>query len=640
MKNTKIVFMGMLAVLLTFGLVFTGCPDPTAGENGKDGNNGKPGKSIAVLSGTPAPSDVQALLDLADIVIVPKAGITLTDAAGIIVVEPTKELRLLGNLTSGNSASNDLIFAVKDAASLTGNGEVNGAQSSDLIVGVPTIRFGGTGINAPLVSAVPDTGDWAAAGSATHLAVLTATDGDLVATKVASASQTLYVLDSLNLTGGTFPTIGGKIVVLGTLNNSGAAITASDLSVSAADNKLQLLGSVNSSKDITTGTALTLSGDFELTGTAALSAGAAITAKTVSVAGTTTITGTSTVTANPVTFTGAVSLGGALTVAGPATLGSTLTNTTGASATFNGATTVAGAVTAGSGNLTIAGTGAVEFSAANPDLATAANFLVDNTAGVYLKGASVIGTGGNTITLTKATLKAADSSGDGWTAASAGTLVGAYGSTVGVSLILADTGTIATAGTGLITVNGATGSKGHLLGNVSAAGAGTFTAAGTITFAGGATVASSITGTGTTRKLTLTGAAQIEALDAAEISVNNLEIDVSDGTGTAQIKLGDTSKVILQDTATGPGKLSFSGSVSIAGGAAGAGVVAGAITGSSTVYTDADIYGAATIFGGTHNGGTVAAAAKATISSGDITITAPNSGNAFTRSTVLYVDNT
>ncbi|GHT68305.1 hypothetical protein FACS1894110_15520 [Spirochaetia bacterium] len=523
MKNRSLV-VGTIALLLT-AVVFLGCPTEP-GEPGKDGTLGTPG--IPVVNGTVTVKALQNMLNISDVVYV--AGPTSLTGAGTLTIPAGKSIKLFDKLTADNTGvvidatSSTTALDLSDAdAGLAGAS--GGTTPIFLLPSAPYITAAGAKLDAsnspvyaPLVSTVPDTGDW----GTTALAVRTAVDTDLVAAKVAAGSQTLYVLDSLNLTGAALPSIGGKIVVLGTLNNSGAAITDSELSATAADNKLQLLGSVNSSKDITTGAiVLSLSGDLELTGTAALSAGASITAKTVSVAGTTTITGTSTVTANPVTFTGAVSLGGTLTVAGPATLGSTLTNSTSTTVTFNGATTVADVVTVGTGGLTIAGTGAVTLTA-KPVPASTKLLTITNSTGVTLA--------------------------DG--IASAGGVAGYVTISGGGKLILKDTKSIVAATTDT------------LLGTDYSLGVGTYTAAGDVTFAAATITTGNVAGNGLTfsdgadtNKITLSTTTTTPAVFTAAKANNEntpLTLAIAGGKPTITLALStNTSGVLLTVNASG-----------------------------------------------------------------------------------------
>ncbi|GHV76774.1 hypothetical protein AGMMS49942_15950 [Spirochaetia bacterium] len=326
----KSLVFGMLALLMA-AFVSVSCESPVDAEKGEPGEKGDTGSAgpgsvtpgpsgSIILDGTVPSSAVQAAVDSGAPLII-----------GELVISAGDVDFKTANVTIGTSLLGESARIVRlERATVTfkENAFIASTGNDGVIIANQAVldKVDDASSKVLLVGSVPAVANW---GTATALAVNNATDADVVGTKVAAGSV-LYVLNTLSLSVGTFPTILGQIAVLGTLNNTGVALTASELSAAPANGKLTLAGSVISNKSIDTGTVVvTLAGDLTLTGTATLTTGnAALSARNL-VAGSTVTFGNNLVLSGTANITGAATITGTSSIAKLATFSNDVTVLTG-----------------------------------------------------------------------------------------------------------------------------------------------------------------------------------------------------------------------------------------------------------------------------------------------------------------------
>jgi hypothetical protein len=449
------------SVVFLAGILILGCSSPT-GPAGKDGEPGTPstgnngnnsgstgqtGGGTTTLNDELSTASLQKMIDDYSTIIISGSGLTQLDA-GVIFISSQKELILDGDLT----LDSDGILMLESADSLSGSGEFK----TGTVVADESID--GNIDDATLVPLYAK-GDLAKYEDLAAFGVL----GDTKVGATSSADIDIGDLSEDSL----------EIYVIGKLTVSGDLSGKTSIAFTATDNvtindAAEFEGAVTSAKDITASVVDAITGDVtargKVTFTAAQAAIGALTAGSLEA--------TALTTSGPVGITGATTITGAFEP--------------GANVTFNGLTSITGEV-APTTNIELAGTGFVTLGAIDttagtiafknthangvrlnaPSTALATGNLVA-TAGVAIKGGTngvtvgganlavgasasvdvssgsiVAGTGGNTVTITKATL------GEGTYAGAAAALT----LTTKGEIVVADDGEVAILGTGVINLS-------------------------------------------------------------------------------------------------------------------------------------------------------------------------------------------
>jgi hypothetical protein len=420
MTNKKF-FVGM-AVLLSVSLFFIGCPTEADTETVRVTNT-------VAKAGDPV--GLQALLDDPDVPAVTYLGV-LAIADGEVIVPPGKTLIAADGVTLSTGT-----FVVAGTLELGADGAITPSGAGNVI--------GSTALLEKVVD-----------------------QNSVVKVEIQDGSETIDLTETIVAVQGPI-TIGSSVTsennIVNTALSGKTLYVAGNVTASAAINPaptaINVLGNVSVTADQSTAVVWKIQGNLDAqklptTGNATLTVGG----NANFADGLTTGTGLFKIGKNLTVASGKVtSLGGNLTVGDAASFGGTLGNTAASVATFNGATTVTGAVTTGTGGLTIAGKGAVTL-AEEPVLTN--GLTVTNTAGVTFSsafeltasksitasaGKVIFGTGAHSVTITKGTLT---SNTVGLATVAADGVVTLPFSTNGASLVLANEGSVAIAGTGKV----------------------------------------------------------------------------------------------------------------------------------------------------------------------------------------------
>jgi hypothetical protein len=379
MTNKKFYLVGM-AVLLSVSLFFIGCPteaDPEIIDNSK---------TIGAAVDLPGLKKLLAKDGVSEVIY---DGV-LAIGTGELIVPAKKKLIVTEGVTLGTGK-----FIVVGSLDLGEDGAITVTGTTGLVIGDATAVLGKITGNTPVKGSVAASVTAAFAGEATVALVQNANGTDLTATNNVPAGKTLYVSDTLAL-GETAPTFAGSVIVLGTVSVS-EDVDLSSVVAAAGNTKLTIAdATLANTAEATVTLPATAAVKAIKVGSDDLTIDGAATSLTVG----TLSGGAGKLTVPLITVTGETNLQGAAEFGGAATFASTLANSDVAALTFNGApNTVTGAFTPGA-LATIAGTGAVTFTA--PLGTTSANTVtIKNTGGVTLTAANTIA---DNIVATKVTI--------------------------------------------------------------------------------------------------------------------------------------------------------------------------------------------------------------------------------------------
>jgi hypothetical protein len=565
----------MLLAIGAGSFLITGCDSPTDGDRGA---NGAPG--TIYLAGTYTSEAIQNAIDTwAPLVF---AGVTQSDGDAVII-PAGRNVELIGSPAYSANANGTL--AIEARSSITGNGQLRGGGTTTIAV----VPEGVNVTNATVVNIQEGAGDIDLDGS--NVAVrgpITISGEDTDSSNINDselATKALYVVG--NVTVSTAITTAPTIKVIGN-----ASITA----VQTQAVVWEITGDLDARKKPTTGAGTLYVGGNAVFAeeVAGITGGINIDGSATFSAALTTGAGGLDVGGNLI-VTGAASLGGDLEVGGTATFSSTLGNAVGETVTaeFDGPTIITGVLTtAATGTLTIAGEGAVSLAAA-PTLTN--GLIVTNTAGVTMPstgaipasksinasaGKVVFGTAANSVTIEKGSLISAAV---GLATVAADGVITLPFSTNAASLVLADGGSIAIAGTGKVAI----GTVAELKGAGSKWTAGT----DTVTFAPTAAAAGKIEG-GTSATLTPSG-------DAAELNLlaATAQALTIGGTTKFTLDLSSAGKITFGNTAAGStitltantDGIKLTNSLAIVGTATAGGAFAGAFVDGGGTYNATDL---------------------------------------------------